>query len=61
MPDDRPFVVHSATKITLKADALDWAREWGMTQVQMAKWLLDRHQAGEDFVPDSDVRYGEEE
>jgi hypothetical protein len=61
MADDRPFVVHSATKITLKPDALDWAREWGMTDVQMAKWLLARNQAGEDFVPESDIRYGEEE
>jgi hypothetical protein len=61
MPDDRPYVVHSATKITLGPDARGWAKEWGMTDVQMAKWLLDRHQAGDDFVPDTDVRYGEKE
>ena len=61
MPDDRPFVVHSDTRITLRRDALDWAKEWGWSDIQMAKWLLARHQAGEDFVPDSDVRFGEEE
>ena len=61
MADDRPFVVHSDSKITLKADALDWAKEWGWSDVQMAKWLLARHKAAEDFVPNSDVRFGEEE
>jgi hypothetical protein len=61
MPDDRPYMVHSATRITLSPTAREWAREWGMTDVEMAKHLLARHQLGNDVVPESDVRYGEEE
>jgi hypothetical protein len=58
---DKPYTVHSPTKITLGPTAREWAREWGMSDVEMAKHLLARHQLGDDYVPDADVRYGEEE
>lgn len=42
MGDDRPYVIHSATKITLSALARELARENGMTDVQMAKHILEQ-------------------
>jgi len=60
MADDRPFVVHSATRITLSPTAREWAREWGMSDIEMARHLLARHQLGDDYVPEGDVRFGEE-
>jgi hypothetical protein len=61
MADDRPYVVHSPTKIVLGPTAREWAREFNMTDVEMAKHLLARHQLGEDYVPQGDIRDGEEQ
>jgi hypothetical protein len=41
--DHLPFVVHSATKVTLKPAAKFWAAEHGMSLEQMARHLLDQH------------------
>jgi hypothetical protein len=41
--DDRPYTVESPTRIRLGPDAKFWARTHGMTLVQFAKFLLDRH------------------
>jgi hypothetical protein len=38
--DDKPYVIHSPSKITLSPLAKAWAREWGMTDAEMAKHLL---------------------
>jgi len=43
MDDDRPFVIHSATKITLGPVAKEWAKEFGPSEVEMAKHLLNQH------------------
>jgi hypothetical protein len=40
MEDDRPYVVESPTKIKLSPIAKEWAREFGMSDVEMAKHLL---------------------
>ena len=40
--DDKPFTIHSDTKITLSPEAKFWAQENGMTLEQMAKHLLNQ-------------------
>jgi hypothetical protein len=40
MDDEQPFVIHSATKITLSPLAKEWAAQYGMTLEEMAKHLL---------------------
>jgi hypothetical protein len=40
MDDDRPFTIHSDTKITLSPTAKELAREWQMSLNQFARYLL---------------------
>ena len=39
---EKPFVIHSATKITLSPLAKELAREHGMTLTEMARHLLQQ-------------------
>jgi hypothetical protein len=41
--DDRPYVIHSATKITLNPTAREMARMHGMSETELARHLLDQH------------------
>jgi hypothetical protein len=43
MDDERPFVIHSESKITLKPEARELARLHGMTEVEFAQHLLQQH------------------
>ena len=43
MTDDQPYTVHSPTKITLSPTAREMARMHGMSEIQMAKHLLQQH------------------
>lgn len=38
--DDRHYIIHSDTKITLGPTAKEWAREWQMSLDQLAEYLL---------------------
>jgi hypothetical protein len=40
MEDDRPFVIESPTRIKLRPTAREWARQWGMSDQEMARYLL---------------------
>jgi len=42
MTDDQPFVIHSPTKITLSVTAREMARQHGMTEIEMARHLLQQ-------------------
>jgi len=53
--DDKPYTIHSPTKITLSADARWWAKQHGMTDQQMAKYLLDRERLGENYETTGEV------
>jgi hypothetical protein len=48
--DHLQFVVHSATKITLRPEARAWAREWKMSDREMAKYLLQQHAQQQEEV-----------
>ena len=45
--DDRPFVIESPTKIQLRPIAREWAKNFGMSEEQMAKHLLNQHRQRE--------------
>jgi hypothetical protein len=45
--NEKFFTVHSPTRITLSADALDLARQNNMTPADMAKHLLAQHKLRE--------------
>jgi hypothetical protein len=38
--DHRPYTVHSPSKITLRPEAKFWAREHGLSNIELAKHLL---------------------
>jgi hypothetical protein len=42
MDDDRPYVIESPTRIKLGPDAKHWAREWGWSDEQLARYLLQQ-------------------
>jgi hypothetical protein len=42
MDDEQPYVIHSATRITLSPMAREMAKMHGMTEVQLARHLLDQ-------------------
>jgi len=42
MDDDRPFTIHSDTKITLSPTAKEWAQQWQMSLNEMGKFLLQQ-------------------
>jgi hypothetical protein len=42
MDSDRPYTIHSPTKITLSEEARYWAREHGISLEQMARYLINR-------------------
>ena len=43
MPDDKPFTIHSDTRITLGPVAREMAKMHGMSEIEMAKHLLQQH------------------
>jgi hypothetical protein len=43
MEDDKPYIIHSATKITLMPIARDMAKMHGMSETEMAQHLLQQH------------------
>jgi hypothetical protein len=47
MDDDRPYVIHSPTKITLKPMAREMCKMHGMSEEQMARHLLQQHKLQE--------------
>jgi hypothetical protein len=47
MDNEQPYRIESPTRITLSPMAKSWAREFGMTNVQMAKHLLAQHKLQE--------------
>jgi hypothetical protein len=42
MEDERPFVIESPTRIKLRPAAREWARQWGMSDHEMARYLLQQ-------------------
>jgi hypothetical protein len=48
MDDGLPFVIHSATRITLKPEARFWAQEHGLSLEEFARYLLNREKVRED-------------
>jgi hypothetical protein len=42
MSDDRPFVIQSPTRIRLMPTAREMARMHGMTEIEMARHLLQQ-------------------
>jgi hypothetical protein len=42
MADEKPYTIHSPTKITLSPDARFWAKEHGMSLEEMARYLLNQ-------------------
>jgi len=55
--DDKPYTIHSPTKITLSPLARELCKEHGMTEEQMARHLLNQHrleQAGQIQKPGED-------
>ena len=36
-------------KVWLSQDARDWAREWGMTDKEMARYLILRSRQGDEY------------
>jgi hypothetical protein len=52
MDGDRPFTIHSPTKITLSPEARFWAKEHGLTLVEFARYLLNKENLadGESYV-----------
>jgi hypothetical protein len=46
--DDRPYVVESPTRIRLGPVAIQFARAYGLSVTEMARYLLDRHQSPDD-------------
>jgi hypothetical protein len=45
--DGKLYDVLSPTKIRLSAEAKWWAKEYGLSNTEMARYLLDRHQQGD--------------
>jgi hypothetical protein len=54
MTDDRPFEVLSRTKIRLGPVAKQFAKDYGLTLTDMARYLIDRHYNGDDTVHGQD-------
>ena len=54
MPDDRPFVIESPTRVRLGPIAREFAREWGWSDAQMAAYLLKQN-ALQDAPQDTGV------
>ena len=52
--DDRPFIIESPTKIRLKPLAREMAKMHGMTETELARFLLAKHQAGDVPLPDDE-------
>jgi hypothetical protein len=44
---DRPYKVLGPKKIWMSQTAREWAREWGMSDREMAKYLLAQNQENE--------------
>ena len=42
MSDDQPYEVLGPGEIILSPTAREWAREFGMTETEMAKHLIDQ-------------------
>jgi hypothetical protein len=49
---DKPYTVHSPTKITLSAEAKFWAEQHGMTLAEMGHYLSNKEKLidGESHV-----------
>jgi len=45
-----PFIVESPTRIWLGPAAKHWAKEYGLTDRQFAKYLLDKQRLGDEYV-----------
>jgi hypothetical protein len=54
MDDDKPYIIHSATKITLSSLAKEMARMHGMSEVEMARHLLQQDQLKESGMVQKD-------
>jgi len=55
--DDKPYTIHSDTRITLSQAARELCKLHGMTEEQMARHLLNQHrleQAGQIQRPGED-------
>jgi hypothetical protein len=48
--DDKPYEILSPTKIRLGPEAKHWAREWGLTDEQLARYLLQQDRLREQGV-----------
>ena len=50
MSDDseQPFKI-DGSKVWLSATARDWARSYGMTDAEFAKYLMNRQQLGDEY------------
>ena len=52
MADDseQPFKI-DGSKVWLSVTAREWARQYGMSDVEFAKYLMNRQRLGEDYQP----------
>jgi hypothetical protein len=55
MEDERPFIIESPTRIKLRPAAREWARQYGMTDSEMAKYLLTQERLREAGLSERDV------
>jgi hypothetical protein len=44
---EKPFEILGPKKIKLGREAREWAKEWGMTEIEMGKFLLEQHKKRE--------------
>ena len=63
MTDDaQAYRVYSPSKVYLSPTARAWAREWGMSDSEMAKYLIGRHrESGEAFADDVGTAAGRDD
>jgi hypothetical protein len=54
MAEDRPYKVFSPTKIWMSPTARAWAKEHGMSEQEMARYLIRQHEeSGDPFAHDT--------
>jgi hypothetical protein len=53
----QPYKVLGPKKIWLSATAREWAREWGMSDREMAKYLLAQNQEGSETATENELPF----
>ena len=53
--NDQPYTVESPTRVKWTREADHWRREYGMSRIEFARYLLDRHHQGEGEVQHHEI------